>query len=674
MASGALASTGCDAVNGGALDQVVNPAQNINNNQNLNLEAGESITFTFTLGGGNEPASVTVGGTTQNFNLTLGFQQVTVPVTAGGVQNIGWTLNSNAGNTINVFVSCVSNTGAGAGENAGQGILENEINLLINLLLNAGDPLAALPPPPAAQPEEQGLQQRISEVFGLLQQVQDGIDTADRRVDKIENRLEDIDQRLAEVAEELAAAFFEQFGETGEAPPPPPPLLSNEAQQVLIDAVGDFGSAYDVAQIFTARAFVGEDMTTAAALEALERARENAETPGVAAAIQDAIDEARSELELLDSDGRLRLEAAELNLEATALNEDLNATKSELKSLEESRDGLRSEFQQLKQQIDAQEQGGALGQEAAAPRGNSGSFRYRVGLRQLRQLAMAHDNKRLIEQAAQSDLDVLPFLSAPPASGLRWDAWVEAQASGFDDNSSADTNGTSLGVTGGVSYAIDENVTTGAFLRYRNVSTDSDGFMTELDGDFFGVGVFIQALVWEQLRVEGLFAYDFGDNHIQANGATADFDLHGYSGGLRVSQRFDFGGVWLEPNVGASFSVADRERFTDSLGNTIPASTQTQGRLSFGPQVGFTPYQERNGSNAVNVRLRLGGIYDFLEEGDSTTTAGLVAEDPSLGVSGGASLDLLLDYGIQGSVSVDLSRVDQLQTVTGRFNLSVPFN
>lgn len=152
----------------------------------------------------------------------------------------------------------------------------------------------------------------------------------------------------------------------------------------------------------------------------------------------------------------------------------------------------------------------------------------------------------------------------------RWNAWARGRYTDFDDDSTnADRDGHLWSLTSGLSYALSERTSIGAFTRVRKGEVESKAFDASLDSDFFGGGVFLATSLRNGVRVIAAGLFEGGDNDIVISGDSGSFDTDQTTLEARIDKRFTHGKHWIEPAVKILYSDIDRDGYTDSSGAVI---------------------------------------------------------------------------------------------------------
>ncbi len=221
--------------------------------------------------------------------------------------------------------------------------------------------------------------------------------------------------------------------------------------------------------------------------------------------------------------------------------------------------------------------------------------------------------------------------------GRKWNVWLEARAVGAVD-SVAQNNVFGFNGSTGADYKIQPWLAVGLSV---GVETYETKFGTA--GVRAGtVGLSVMPYVGVRLT-DNVFASAFtGLSHINYNtnpgaGITAQFDS------LRFMVGGALTGVWrseqwrLQPTLAGAFGSETQNAYVDSIGNSVAAQTLTYGRISAGPEVGYTFSDAgRNWSFEPFVTARLN--VDFASSAVSVVNGTSVNLRPGTLASGSAGL------------------------------------
>lgn len=256
---------------------------------------------------------------------------------------------------------------------------------------------------------------------------------------------------------------------------------------------------------------------------------------------------------------------------------------------------------------------------------------------------------------------------------VRWNAWAMGRYTDFDDDSSsADRDGHLWSFTSGLSYALSEQTTVGAFTRVRKGEVDSKALDASLDSDFFGGGVYLATTLGNGVRVMVAGAVEGGDSDIVISGDSGSFDTDEKTLEARIDKRFTKGRHWIEPALKVLYSDMERDGYTDSSGTFVSASDITLGRLTFGPTIGTTI---QSGTTTIKPFARINGVWDFENQSDFTLSTGAVVSNADIAINLGGGLEIAFDSGVVLAAAADwFSFNDDLEGVTVTGSIGMPLS
>lgn len=261
------------------------------------------------------------------------------------------------------------------------------------------------------------------------------------------------------------------------------------------------------------------------------------------------------------------------------------------------------------------------------------------------------------------------------AANLPFNVWFAGDVTAFDDDQTADRDGTIVSLKGGATHRLNDDVTVGGFVTYKTGDVESKALNTDLDSDFIGFGLFSRVNVYHGLFFDTVFHYEYGWNDIRIGTAKGDFNADSVSLGARLHKRFALpGGWWVGPNVALSWSQLDRDAYTDSTGTRVPGGNTEQTRLTIGPRAGYFFTPESEDITQGEVTAGIDGVFDLNSNGNQAVGNGVVAKDPTDGVKLSTGLNLLFKNGMTGSGNFSYTGIDSLDAYSARFGLNVPLN
>jgi hypothetical protein len=193
-----------------------------------------------------------------------------------------------------------------------------------------------------------------------------------------------------------------------------------------------------------------------------------------------------------------------------------------------------------------------------------------------------------------SSRDLVDYCGGPDVCdvlGKRWNVWMEGRVVGATD-SLAGSN--ALGFMGAVGAGY-------TFLPWlaAGLAVGVEGFETKLATPGQRIGTTgLTAAPYLGFRLnENITATVFGGlttiayNSNPASGVSAQFDSLRLFFGGGVSGTWHDGPWRFQPTLGGTFASEQMRGYTDSAGTIVPSQTLTYGRVSAGPEIGYTFWQ-----------------------------------------------------------------------------------
>ncbi|MEM7215651.1 MAG: autotransporter outer membrane beta-barrel domain-containing protein [Pseudomonadota bacterium] len=255
------------------------------------------------------------------------------------------------------------------------------------------------------------------------------------------------------------------------------------------------------------------------------------------------------------------------------------------------------------------------------------------------------------------------------ANGLRGlTTWVNGSFSGASGGNLAtarDSN--SFNLSTGAQYQVNETVALGAALRIANTDSETIGTGTEIDSILFGLALFSNILLPEDIRLQVTGAYEMASNDVLSNGSTGSFTYDSLIFSVSVSKAFELQNGWtFTPNARYATSRTDQESYVDSTGTLINGQDFDVSVLSYGGTLsgkvydsGTSDQDDTLGIVQIGANLGLAGT-TFLERADGgqdpSDTSNLQNESGGATLSGG--LNLLFDNAATASIGSSITFAD----------------
>jgi hypothetical protein len=265
---------------------------------------------------------------------------------------------------------------------------------------------------------------------------------------------------------------------------------------------------------------------------------------------------------------------------------------------------------------------------------------------------------------------------AAPASATgpqpKFDIWLDGQVTRFRDGTSAATRRGDLAVVSvGADYLVRPALLIGAMAQF-DWATDIEDLGAQVKGRGWMAGPYADLKLSPNLYVHSRALWGRSSNEINPLGTYTDTFTTSralYRAGLTGNWIFD---QWrLTPSVSLAHFREDQHAYTDTLGNSIAASTITLNRMTFGPEIGYR-YQDVSGWS-VEPSIALYGQRDFAKSGTGAME-GEVAGGPNfrVGLRGGVAVVLTGGIVIRATGQYDGLGEKDFRALTGKLDLRVP--
>jgi hypothetical protein len=258
----------------------------------------------------------------------------------------------------------------------------------------------------------------------------------------------------------------------------------------------------------------------------------------------------------------------------------------------------------------------------------------------------------------------------------KWNTWVEGRVVGSND-SLAQTNALGFAGTSGIDYKFQPWLAVGMSVGVETYETrfGQPGVRTGT------IGVSLAPYVGMRLS-DNIFAEGFigltklAYNTNPASGIVGNFD----------ALRFFFGGgitgVWYEgrwriqPGISGAYGTESQNGYTDSAANVVPGQTVSFGRITAGPEIGYS-FKDENRGWSIEPFAMLKGAVDFASSPVVQFNGAplIVRQGTQASALAGGGVALQLDRGfylrVQGSY--DSIGVSGLDVWSGRLRAGITF-
>jgi len=240
----------------------------------------------------------------------------------------------------------------------------------------------------------------------------------------------------------------------------------------------------------------------------------------------------------------------------------------------------------------------------------------------------------------------------------RFNAWINGGVTlHFDNEAGFGQDGSTVTVSGGVSYRIRRNVDVGLAGYFGH--TDRNGATGSTKADTWSLGVFTRMRLPQDTLLSAMLAYSLvgADASFNQGGGTVtgNADATSLAGQVELSRTFRVKRWRVSPSLGASVVNIDRDAFTDSSGTPIAGSNSTRVTLLGGIEAATTRVIEGADGETILISPSFGlKAYANLGRFDPLVGAtGITITDDSFGLAASAGMGVTL--GKSGSLSFSSS-------------------
>jgi hypothetical protein len=203
----------------------------------------------------------------------------------------------------------------------------------------------------------------------------------------------------------------------------------------------------------------------------------------------------------------------------------------------------------------------------------------------------ATQNRLTVARLNRDDLDAA-FCSADgdacDTANPRWNAWAEGRFYGFTD-SSAQQNSTAFLAQAGGDYKLTPWLATGLSVGIETFETRTGP--SALRTGTFGVSLtpYVGARLHDNLFLSAfLGATRISYNTTPQAGITGQFDSWRLFGGAALAGVWQLDAWRFQPTLAFNYGSEAQNGYVNSVGTLVPGQTVTYGRVSIGPEIGYT--------------------------------------------------------------------------------------
>ncbi|MFP4539071.1 MAG: autotransporter outer membrane beta-barrel domain-containing protein, partial [Dichotomicrobium sp.] len=314
--------------------------------------------------------------------------------------------------------------------------------------------------------------------------------------------------------------------------------------------------------------------------------------------------------------------------------------------------------------------------------GMTGSFS--MSLSGLRASMMAEDAKKIREaqegDGVRSSFSSDPYLAPYMMTRPGWDLWIEGQVTRYsDDEGGRDRDGLFSILYVGADYAVAPGMIVGALVQvdHTDHDIDSDDVWGNIEGTGWMAGPYMGAKISENLIFDARAAWGQSSNDVELDSddsefRTGEFDMERWLVSAKLTGLYHHGGWRISPHVGVIWGNQDQDAFKNSLDQHVSSSSVSLGRVTFGPEFGYT--ETLSDGSTIEPHLAIEGIWQFdgheMQLGDETVKT----DDFRAKVEGGVIYATPEGYKLRAAGSYDGLGDDEFEAWSAKAWLNVPLN
>lgn len=178
----------------------------------------------------------------------------------------------------------------------------------------------------------------------------------------------------------------------------------------------------------------------------------------------------------------------------------------------------------------------------------------------------------------------------------------------------------------GADYRIAPGLLIGAMAQFDMMSDQDDTRSTNVTGSGWMAGPSLTAKLSDNLYFDARGAWGTSSNQVTPFGTYTDtFDTERWLAKANLTGDWRFGALRISPSVGVVYASETQESYVDTPGVTIPEQTSSVGRMTFGPEIGYT-FQTSEGLS-IEPHVAVTGIWDFAKNNEMSSNGIVTSGD-----------------------------------------------
>jgi hypothetical protein len=239
-----------------------------------------------------------------------------------------------------------------------------------------------------------------------------------------------------------------------------------------------------------------------------------------------------------------------------------------------------------------------------------------------------------------------------------WRVFLKGKGEGLNDGRfGADRRSDVYTIHAGLMKQINAKTVLGAQLTFKDGNVKSRALRSNLDGTYYGASAFVRHKLNTKTVFSGMVGFTGGDNELNLNGVTAQFDTDVLTASARIQTTLNLDKISFNPDASFTISKLTNDGFVASDGDIAPEKELTVTHFSVGGK--FDQSYFTNGvkgstkGNRVRTHLGVHLVHTGRTGGLLTLINDIEADEVGFGarVNGGVTIDLKqgIQLGVRGS-------------------------
>lgn len=249
--------------------------------------------------------------------------------------------------------------------------------------------------------------------------------------------------------------------------------------------------------------------------------------------------------------------------------------------------------------------------------------------------------------------------------GMRGDIWAEAQSSFYADPRDSGRRGASTIGFLGVDYVLNPAFLIGALVQV-DVTSETQGGKTATGGSGWMAGPYLATRLTRNLMFDARAAWGKSTNklvYLERDDDTFATERSLYM--ARLSGNWNHGPWRFSPEASVSYFKETQNAFNTSDGVALSAQTLEYGRVTFGPEIGYTIKLSNN--MRAEPSLGIKGLWN-IKDGERKGTA------MDLRIEWGMRLETPTGISLRANGSYQGFGEGTVRAINGQIQVGVPFN